>query len=370
MSRRRSSTPCVPWRLTRRAGFVFVQPDGSERLWSFQAMGAEAQRRAAGLAALGLRRGDRVALAIPDGEAFVLSLLGTQFAGMVPVPLYPQVTFQSLDVYHQNVAHVARAAGASVLLTTAAARPYVEGVREQVEGLRAIVTVEELAQAAGGRSLRADVAPEDLGLIQFTSGSTSRPKGVMVTHGNLAANAEALHDPRAAPRPGDRQGRELAAALPRHGPHRLRRGPALHERPVRPASDGELRARARASGWTRSTSTAARSRTRRTSPTRSSPSGCSDKDVSGSRPLVPAHLGLRRRADPGARAARLRRDARAGAASIRARSCRRTAWPRRRSRSPSRRSGSAFAPTPSTRRRSPKAARTRPRPTRRRRRRR
>jgi fatty-acyl-CoA synthase len=176
-------------------GFVFVRADGTERLRSFRAMAAEAARRAASLAALGLEKGDRVALVVPDGEEFVLSLLGTLFAGLVPVPLSPQLSMSSLDAYHATVAHILRASGAAVLLTTTAARPYVEGVEGLVarEGLRAIVTVEDLAASKGSdESLCVPVSPDDLALLQFTSGSTSHPKGVVVTHGNLAANAEAF----------------------------------------------------------------------------------------------------------------------------------------------------------------------------------
>jgi fatty-acyl-CoA synthase len=174
-------------------GFVFVRPDGTERLRSFQAMAAEAGRRAAGLVALGLEKGDRVALVVPDGEEFVLSLLGTLFAGLVPVPLSPQLSMSSIEAYDATVAHIVRAAGAAVLLTTTAARPYIEAVAGLVDGLRSIVTVEELLASNDGMStLCVEASPNDLALIQFTSGSTSRPKGVTVTHGNLAANAEAF----------------------------------------------------------------------------------------------------------------------------------------------------------------------------------
>jgi fatty-acyl-CoA synthase len=173
-----------------KRGFVFVRPDGTERLHSFHDIAAEAERRGAHLAARGLKKGDRLAMVVPDGEEFVLSFLGALFAGVVPVPIFPQLTFKNIDGYHDTVAHIARASGAGMLLTTASTRPYLEPVLPRVPSLQSIATVDELAGDAG--KLDVQVGAGDLAFLQFTSGSTSRPKGVMVTHGNLAANSAAF----------------------------------------------------------------------------------------------------------------------------------------------------------------------------------
>jgi fatty-acyl-CoA synthase len=175
-------------------GFTFVRADGSERFCSFSEIHVEAARRGAHLAAQGLRKGDRLAIVIPDGDEFVLSFVGAIFAGVVPVPIYPQLSFKNVDGYHETVAHIVRASGAKMLLTTPATRPFVEPVLAKVETLRSILTTADLAAPAPGTLdfAKLAIAPDDLAFLQFTSGSTSRPKGVMVTHGNLAANAEAF----------------------------------------------------------------------------------------------------------------------------------------------------------------------------------
>ena len=98
----------------RARGFVFVHPDGTERLCSFHDIAAECERRAGHLAARGLRKGDRLAMVIPEGDEFVLSFLGALFAGVIPVPIYPQLSFKNIDGYHDTVAHVVRASGASM----------------------------------------------------------------------------------------------------------------------------------------------------------------------------------------------------------------------------------------------------------------
>jgi len=172
-------------------GFVFVRPDGTERFCSFATIHAEAERRGAHFAARGLGKGDRVALVIPEGDEFVLSFLGAIYAGVVPVPMYPQLSFKNVESYHETVAHISRASGAKLLLTTKTTQPFVEPVLGKVDSLRGIFTVDELAAPAPAK-LDVDVTPEDNAFFQFTSGSTSRPKGVVVTHRNLAANSEAF----------------------------------------------------------------------------------------------------------------------------------------------------------------------------------
>jgi fatty-acyl-CoA synthase len=172
-------------------GFVFIRPDATERFCSFNEIHAEAVRRGAHFVARGLKKGDRVALVIPEGEEFVLSFLGAVMAGVVPVPLYPQLTFKNVDAYHETVAHIVRASGSRLLLTTTATRPFVEPVLGKVPCLEGIFTVDELAAPAPA-PLDVTVLPEDLAFFQFTSGSTSRPKGVMVTHANLSANSYAF----------------------------------------------------------------------------------------------------------------------------------------------------------------------------------
>jgi fatty-acyl-CoA synthase len=174
-----------------KRGFVFVHPDGTERFCSFSEIHAEATRRGAHLAARGLKKGDRLALVIPNGDEFVLSFLGAVMAGVVPVPLYPQLTFKNVEAYHETVAHIVRASRAKLLLTTTQTRPFVEPVLGKVDTLSGILTVDELAPPAPA-PLDVVVQPEDLAFLQFTSGSTSRPKGVVVTHQNLAANSYAF----------------------------------------------------------------------------------------------------------------------------------------------------------------------------------
>ncbi len=182
-------------------GFTFVRPDGSERHIPFADICAEAERRAGHFVARGLEKGQRVALVIPDGDEFVLSFLGATFAGLVPVPIYPQLSFKNVAGYHETVRHIVKASGARFLLTTETTRPYVDPVLQpSPSGEPSTLDHIEIVGAFAGpapedavvRARAVDVHPDDLAFLQFTSGSTSRPKGVAVTHGNLAANSEAF----------------------------------------------------------------------------------------------------------------------------------------------------------------------------------
>src|SRR5262249_47691708 len=107
-------------------GYVFVSADGSERFCSFRDLGIEANRRAALLHERGLKKGDRVGIVVPDPDEFVLSFIGAVMGGLVPVPISPQLSFKNIESYHDTVAHIANASGASLMLTTSATRQYIE----------------------------------------------------------------------------------------------------------------------------------------------------------------------------------------------------------------------------------------------------
>ncbi len=172
-------------------GFTVVRGDGSERHMSFEALAHLAESRASELQALGVKKGDRVGIVLPDSDEFILTFVAAMVAGAVPVPIYPPFSFKNLDGYLDSVAHILRASRATVLVTT----PALDATFGPAMSLRAVdarvvntVTLEQHRQTF--RTV--DVGPDDLAFLQFTSGSTNRPKGVLVRHRHLAANAEAF----------------------------------------------------------------------------------------------------------------------------------------------------------------------------------
>lgn len=179
-------------------GFRFVSVRGEEHFHPYEALEREARRRAAKFAALGLRKGDRVALVIADPEQFVLSFLGATVAGLVSVPIYPRVSFnfKTKKSYGETISHIVRSAGARMLLTLEATKSAMEEALAADSGLERIVVLEEFLRDEAPATEFPRVGSDDLCFLQFTSGSTSLPKGVMVTHGNLVANAQAFLGPR------------------------------------------------------------------------------------------------------------------------------------------------------------------------------
>jgi fatty-acyl-CoA synthase len=183
-------------------GFRFIGSDGQARYFPYEALETEALRRASLLAATGVVKGDRVALVIAEGHEFVLTFLGVVAAGAVPVPIFPRATFKASSDYTDSVSHIAAASESCLLIAMQGNLPLVEpvlsSVTEQARIRERIVTVEALfapehAHVPGFTPPAID--GDDLCFLQFTSGSTSRPKGVMVSHRNLIANTTAFLGP-------------------------------------------------------------------------------------------------------------------------------------------------------------------------------
>ncbi len=173
-------------------GFTFVRSNGDERFFSFKRLHEEASRRAAFFAEKGLVKGDRVAFVVPEGDEFVHAFFGATLAGLVPVPIFPQLSCKNVDAYHDTVQHIASAAEAKLLVVGPTTKEFVEPAAKRVPSIREVVLTTELETFDGKEGPTVDVGPDDLAFLQFTSGSTSKPKGVAVTHGNLAANSKAI----------------------------------------------------------------------------------------------------------------------------------------------------------------------------------
>jgi fatty-acyl-CoA synthase len=173
-----------------KAGYIYLEETGEERFQPFQDLLQEAQKVAGALTERGVKRGDRVAIIVPESQAFLESFLGASVGGFVPVPLYPPMSLGQLDSYLEHAKHIIRASNAKIILTTNQVRRVLGTVQAECPMVRTVLPFEEAKSSHLAPLER--VGLDDIGFIQFTSGSTSRPKGVVLTHANLVANVGAI----------------------------------------------------------------------------------------------------------------------------------------------------------------------------------
>ncbi|MDQ2870564.1 MAG: fatty acyl-AMP ligase, partial [Acidobacteriota bacterium] len=176
-------------------GFRFIGFGPQERAFSWDELRREAGKRAAHLAGSGLSPGDRLALVISDGPEFVLSFVAAVMAGIVPVPVFPPATARAIEQYGDTLTRILEVADASVVLSSGPTAAILESLLAGKGAARQVWTVETVFAGEPPPFTPPRVSPSDLCFLQFTSGSTSSPRGVMVTHANLVANARAYLGP-------------------------------------------------------------------------------------------------------------------------------------------------------------------------------
>ena len=176
-----------------RLAFAFSTDggDGPDARLTYAALDLRARAIAAGLQDLGLA-GERAILAYPPGLDFIAAFFGCLYGGVVAVPAHLPRPNRPMT----RLRSIAADAGPRAVLTTSGllgdAERWTSGVPE-LSGLPNVATDaldDDLAAGWCRPGLRAD----DLAFLQYTSGSTSTPKGVMVTHGNLLANSAQIRE--------------------------------------------------------------------------------------------------------------------------------------------------------------------------------
>lgn len=175
-----------------KSGFRFLgESKQDERFFAYADVERESSRFAGAMQTLGLRKGDRIALILPDNADFIFAFLGAVRAGIIPVPIYPPTGLGKLAGYLENTLHIVERSGARILLTNKEIKLLLGTIQAKAPALEHVAAVEDV-RVSREKLRPVDILPDDVCFLQFTSGSTARPKGVTLTHANLAANVRAI----------------------------------------------------------------------------------------------------------------------------------------------------------------------------------
>jgi malonyl-CoA/methylmalonyl-CoA synthetase len=165
----------------RRGGRTLFRFGGAEISWA--SVRAHALRNAAEVRARRLGRGDRVALAADSRPEFVEAYLGILLAGCAAVPVNPRATPPEIE-------HVLADSGAKLVIADVARAETIA----TLGSYHPILALEELSAAPADASglPEGQPAPADVALVLYTSGTTGKSKGAMLTHENLVSNVSAI----------------------------------------------------------------------------------------------------------------------------------------------------------------------------------
>ncbi len=183
---------------------------------SYAQLDEAATRFAIALSRLGVEKGDRVALVLPNCPQFLIGYYGAMRLGAVVVPTNPMYVERemehqfkdagvkavlTLDLFYQRVRRVKEAAGIQSIVVTSIREqlpPLLsllyplkakrDGTLVNVAAEDGIYTLPELLRSASGPAPATRPVPDDLALLQYTGGTTGVAKGAMLTHRNLVAN--------------------------------------------------------------------------------------------------------------------------------------------------------------------------------------
>lgn len=155
-----------------------------------------ARRAAFHLRARGVRHGDRVLLVLPTGPSFLAAFYGCQVLGAIPVPVVPPTSLARMDDHIARIARVATICEAKAVVVSQGLLAITGLVRSRFKEARAalsnVVFGQDLLREEGRVHDLAPVRPEDPAMLQFTSGSTGDPKGVVLPHASLLANMKGI----------------------------------------------------------------------------------------------------------------------------------------------------------------------------------
>jgi acyl carrier protein len=172
---------------------VFLYEEEKEIPITYRQLWDRALGYAARLAEAGLKPGQMVAIMLPTSKEYLYSFYGVLLAGGVPVPLYPPARLTTIEDHMTRHVAILKSAGAAFMITIPEAKPLAYLLRAQVESMRAVLVPADLEGSEGERAYVPHAGKGgDIGFLQYTSGSTGNPKGVVLSHENLLVNVQCM----------------------------------------------------------------------------------------------------------------------------------------------------------------------------------
>ncbi|MGW8286768.1 MAG: AMP-binding protein [Desulfobulbales bacterium] len=173
----------------------FYSDQDNDEVITYLELWQEAERVAAGLQHFGLAPGESVLIMLPTGRDYFFTFFGILMAGGIPVPVYPPGRVKQIEEHLLRHSTIANNSLARIIVTVAEAKPFARLMHTHATSLRGIVTMPELHRpgtAALTEFRRPVLTKDNIAFLQYTSGSTGMPKGVVLTHANLLANIRAM----------------------------------------------------------------------------------------------------------------------------------------------------------------------------------
>ncbi|MGI9372329.1 MAG: fatty acyl-AMP ligase [Hyphomicrobiales bacterium] len=177
---------------TGKSGFNFYAPRGHlEAVLPFSELRERALATGRKLIAAGLKRGERVGVVAETGTPFMEVFFGCQYAGLIPCPMPYSIYIGGRDSYVKRIEGMLNSADASAIIAPQDLISHVQEAAKNAD-VRLALSHDELDAIEADDVEITAFGPDDVAYIQYSSGSTSQPKGVLITQKAVCTNVQQI----------------------------------------------------------------------------------------------------------------------------------------------------------------------------------